>query len=207
MDNKTIAKKTVKLLDYISGNKTYKGDEVFVNPCPICGHNDHFSVNPTKNIYISHSGCCRGGSIIDWFIESEKMTLRDSVKHVIALAGLEDKKISPVLINKNRTKMLQFEFFTSQKALIVRRCYHKLTQIERALREMEDKDAFLNWFLSFLERYTSRFVETKNPDKLYELCLNFKDELHYSYTEFIRYEHDLIEVIENFDKLKLHGGI
>lgn len=200
MDNKTIAKQTVKLIDIIPGSKTKKGKYVFVNPCPICNHNDHFIIVPSTNSYSSHNSCCKGGSIIDWFMETQGMKLNESIKYCIELAGLEDKKISNSQLRELQLKNKAIENNKHIETSIIERCYHKLTTVERALREIENKDCFLNWVLSFIESYTLRFVRAKLHDELYKLCLNFKSELHYSYTEFIRYEQDLIEVARSSPK-------
>lgn len=135
------------------------------------------------------------------------MKLNESIKYCIELAGLEDKKISNSQLRELQLKNKAIENNKQLETSIIERCYHKLTIMEIVLRELENKDCFLNWVLSFIENYTLRFVRAKSHEELYELCLDFKTELHYGYTEFIRYEQDLIEVIENFDKLKLHGGM
>ena len=70
------AKKEVDLLEYIkqAGHQVEKKGNVYrVEPCPICGHKEHFTIYPADNSYSSFSGCCSGGSIIDFFMEVEGM--------------------------------------------------------------------------------------------------------------------------------------
>jgi len=78
-------KEKISLLDYIeqSGARLEKaGQNVYrINPCPICGHKDHFTIYPTTNSYTSFSGCCQGGSIIDYMIEVEGITQVQAIEN------------------------------------------------------------------------------------------------------------------------------
>lgn len=73
-------KHSINLYDYIKRNYleshiSLKTDKfVRLNPCPICGKNDHFDVHLNTNSYFSQSGCCSGGSIIDFLIETKNLT-------------------------------------------------------------------------------------------------------------------------------------
>jgi replicative DNA helicase len=101
MDNKEIleiAKEKVKLIDYIEGVKKNLGNnKCWVNPCPICNHKDHFTIDTNKNLYHSFSGCCEGGSIIDYMVNVENMTKSEAINKTLDLAGMshnkEDKKM------------------------------------------------------------------------------------------------------------------
>ena len=64
------------------GNSTYR-----VNPCPACGHKDHFTIYQDTNSYSSFSGCCNGGSIIDYMQEVEGMSMERAIKTLKQLAG------------------------------------------------------------------------------------------------------------------------
>ncbi|MGE0087687.1 MAG: toprim domain-containing protein [Desulfococcaceae bacterium] len=49
-----------------TGNRFKKvGKSLRMNPCPVCGHNDHFDVDPEKRTWICRSQD-KGGSIIDF---------------------------------------------------------------------------------------------------------------------------------------------
>lgn len=81
-------KQEVSLLDYIqsSGQKVQRAGKVYrVDPCPVCGHKDHFTIYPDTNSYFSFSGCCNGGSIIDYLIEVESMDQAQAIKKAEAL--------------------------------------------------------------------------------------------------------------------------
>ncbi|MGF6950850.1 replicative DNA helicase [Neobacillus sp. B4I6] len=54
-----------------------------VNPCPVCGHNDHFTVYPETNSYTSFSKCCKGGSVYDYLLEVERLTEDEAYKKLL----------------------------------------------------------------------------------------------------------------------------
>ena len=92
-------KEQVKLVEYIernggklekAGNNTYR-----LNPCPVCGHKDHFTIYPENNSYYSFSDCCAGGSIIDYMIEVEGLNKTQAISKLKNLAGGEGSKTSP----------------------------------------------------------------------------------------------------------------
>jgi len=84
-------KMRISLLGYIeqSGLKVERaGQNVYrINPCPVCGHKDHFTIYPETNSYVSFSECCSGGSIIDYLIEVEKIPKEEAIKKLRILAG------------------------------------------------------------------------------------------------------------------------
>lgn len=88
------AKNKVDLLEYIekvtSIKAVKKGNAYYINPCPICGKKDHFAINRKENYYKSFSECCRGGSIIDFLVEYEKLTLLEAIDKTLRLAGYRD---------------------------------------------------------------------------------------------------------------------
>jgi len=89
-------KEKVKLLDYVKNNGGQiekAGQNVYrLNPCPVCGHKDHFTIYPENNSYYSFSGCCEGGSIIDFMMEVEKLNQSQAIEKLKSLAGVEQNK-------------------------------------------------------------------------------------------------------------------
>lgn len=70
-------KNKISIVDYVQrytsnvqlkslGNNNYR-----VNPCPICGHKDHFTLYGETNTYTSFNNCCEGGDIIKYMEEVE----------------------------------------------------------------------------------------------------------------------------------------
>jgi KaiC/GvpD/RAD55 family RecA-like ATPase len=88
-------KQEVSLPGYIEaqGGKLEKaGKEYRLNPCPVCGHKDHFTIYPESNSYSSFSGCCNGGSIIDYMVEVEGLNQGQAIEKLKQLAGVEPER-------------------------------------------------------------------------------------------------------------------
>ena len=82
------------LLDYIlstqPGAHTHIiGRQTYINPCPICGHNDDFCIKANKAFWACYSSATSqdtNGSIIDYLMEAEHKTLPEALdyfKHAI----------------------------------------------------------------------------------------------------------------------------
>lgn len=92
MQNLDDLKSQVRLINYIpyktgcelkpDGNNTYR-----INPCPVCGGNDHFTIYDNTNTYHSFNGCCRGGSIIDFLEEVEGYEPSEAIKELYNITG------------------------------------------------------------------------------------------------------------------------
>lgn len=199
MDNLSIAKQEIKLMDLIPGVKEHiNGDEYFVNPCPICGHREHFVINSSGNYYISHSRCCKGGTIVDWLVEYEKMSVPNAIKKILNDSGLG-------LVDKNKIKKINEENAKKMHARqreekLVNKLYHRLSTMFRILREIDNKDAFLLWLMNFLDSYTNFFIESKNHDARIKLVHNFKKELDMQYKNFLGVEKYINEKKEKYEK-------
>jgi KaiC/GvpD/RAD55 family RecA-like ATPase/5S rRNA maturation endonuclease (ribonuclease M5) len=88
-------KKQVSLLGYITeawGPVVKTGNNYRLDPCPVCGRLDHFTIYPESNSYSSFSGCCKGGSIIDFFMEVEDLDQAQAIEKLQALAGVAATK-------------------------------------------------------------------------------------------------------------------
>lgn len=76
--DKDILKKELSLVDYaksIGFNVTRVGSNYRIDPCPACGHRQHFSIARNKKgewYYNSFSECVKGGDIFNFVIEVEK---------------------------------------------------------------------------------------------------------------------------------------
>lgn len=97
-------KQKVSILDVASNyNYTRVGAGKYrINPCPVCGHKDHFTLFADTNSYSSFSSCCKGGSVLDFLIEVERMTMHEAIDALHEMAGAErgdyvqkTKKASP----------------------------------------------------------------------------------------------------------------
>ncbi len=84
-------KEQVNLYKYLdnAGHKLEKigANEYRVNPCPVCGHKDHFTIYTDTNSFYSFSCINKGGSIIDYMIEVEGMSKEKAIEDLKQLAG------------------------------------------------------------------------------------------------------------------------
>lgn len=82
------------LLEYILSTQpgckvVKKGKNTFINPCPVCGHNDDFRIKPNNAFWACFGGTTSertNGSIIDYLMETQGKTLPEALdffKHAI----------------------------------------------------------------------------------------------------------------------------
>ncbi len=102
-------KKRIRLLEYIQQQGGYNikalgGGKYRITPCPVCGYKGDFTLYDETNSYSSGMNCCQGGSIIDYFMEAEKMTKEDAIRKLRTLAG-EDvtEKKEPAAVSQTTT--------------------------------------------------------------------------------------------------------
>jgi len=86
------AKSYLSIIDYVKKIPSVQFKKagvgkVLVNPCPLCGHYDHFFVYEYTNTYYSFSTrqCSGGGSIIDFIMNFKKVPRAEAVREVIEL--------------------------------------------------------------------------------------------------------------------------
>lgn len=190
MDNLSIAKQEVKLIDLIPGNKRKIGKYISVNPCPVCGHKDHFFITENNNCFFSASKCNKGGTVIDWLMIFEKITSKEAIDKLLNLTNRKEK-ISFNQVRKIKAKQIENQNKKKKLENITTLCYHKLTLMEKALRNIE-KDSFLNWLYDFISNYTTLFVLAEDVFSRQKLCNQFKDDLNMSYDNFLSYEKKII---------------
>ena len=109
MEDLNELKQKVSLLDYIKQSETGKiervgNNEYRLNPCPVCGSKDHFTIYADSNSYSSFNGCCKGGTIIDYFIEIEHLSTEEAIKKLYQITGTEYKTKTRQKGDKNVAK-------------------------------------------------------------------------------------------------------
>lgn len=84
--------KQIDLFSYISKSyhlkKSGRGKYYFIEPCPVCGHKDHFAVVPSTNSFVSFSNCCTGGGPYKYLISVEGLAPNEAYKKLCDLAGI-----------------------------------------------------------------------------------------------------------------------
>lgn len=192
-----IAKEKVKLIDYVQGNKKIVGNRANINPCPKCGHKDHFTIYLETNTYYSQSGCCGGGSIVDYLIKIENFEISKALSYVLELAGLkEENKKTVSEINKLKEERLKQQKRNHIKVRRWNLLYHKLTNFYKLVSKisLDNRTALITWIYDFVDRYTQMMIE--NPNN-YGLVENFKESFDYEFRNFLTWE-------KKFDKQ--YGG-
>lgn len=115
MDELDEVKQRINLLSYIQntydlgkGTKT-SGGYLFKN-CPMCnssssksGDAGHFFINDSTNSYSSFSGCCKGGSIIDYLMEFNNIDVKEAINRAKQIAGIEPRSGGNKPMNNNNT--------------------------------------------------------------------------------------------------------
>lgn len=71
------------------------GNTTFLNPCPICGHNDDFVVNGHLWHCLGQHGDI-GGTIIDYIINRENKTLQEALKKFDSMMNYEEPTPEPI---------------------------------------------------------------------------------------------------------------
>lgn len=111
-----------------------------VNPCPICGGKDHFTIYPETNSYSSFSHCCTGGSVYKFLQEVEGMNGDEALQELQRLAGETPAKggtTSEAAANTRKegdtrpTKDTQTPNNQQDYTNWINKLYQKMTQEER----------------------------------------------------------------------------
>lgn len=102
-------KQEVKLEDLASlyGHATKrKGNTAIrVTPCPVCGDGeDHFSINPQKNLFNSFKECCEAGSPVDFIMAVENCSLAEAIDKLYEIAGAEKPSFNSTSTKKKAQK-------------------------------------------------------------------------------------------------------
>jgi replicative DNA helicase len=69
--------------------KQISKNEYRVNPCPVCKHNDHFTIYADTNSYSSFSDCCEGGSVYKYLQEVKGLSEKEAYEELKRLANYE----------------------------------------------------------------------------------------------------------------------
>lgn len=122
MDKLQEVKNNYNLLGEFPGAKKLGSGVYRVNPCPQCGGKDHFTVfepNSPRNknswwTYSSFSGCCKGGSIVDYLIEFKGMNMQQAIKELTgeetSLSVKKEIKNKPIVADPKEPHEKNYNF-------------------------------------------------------------------------------------------------
>jgi hypothetical protein len=172
-----IAKEILKLEDYIPGKKTKKGNYIFVEPCPICGHSGHFVISNGK--FASFSGCIPQGDIIDWFVYNDAIPLKKAINKALIESGVKydfnNEKIQERKLINQKYEKIEYNF---------NMVYNNLCFIFKTIKKIKNIGGELNelgiFLYNFSDFWTDEMIHSDNKDKtLKSLKENFITEINY----------------------------
>ena len=134
--------------------KNVGAEKYRVDPCPICGSKEHFTVYKETNSYSSFSECCKGGGPYKYLQEVKGFSEDEAYKQLCILAGEPDNKkdVTP--------KPTKAEVTPSQKNYtnVINKLYNE--------QSTEDKDYFISRGLThtIIEKYKLCVGDIKELD-------------------------------------------
>ncbi|WP_100404248.1 DnaB-like helicase C-terminal domain-containing protein [Bacillus solitudinis] len=176
---KSEQKKQVNLISLIAkkhqlkkvGNNTYR-----VDPCPVCGHFEHFTIFAETNTYHSFSGCCKGGTAFDYLVEVEGLTQNEAFHEYQKLLEVEnDKPPSQTPIKKEVKVMDYTEWICSlyqnttkkgKQHFLKRGIPNELIEkYKLSIGKMDDRECMVLpiWEKDKVVYFTTRFLDDKLP--------------------------------------------
>ena len=179
------------LLDYI--RKTYPNSEfkpssggVFVNPCPLCGHNDHLHITGNKFHSFGDKNCLALGGIgiVQWLIFTENLTSGQAIgKFKYEILGIDEKQdkraYAQAIAQKENNQP------SNDKNNVQKKPYFKIESLESELQKREIE-----------VKYNTISCETeffKNSEKS-EISENFVTEIYSSICDkYLKITHTLVE--------------
>jgi hypothetical protein len=195
-DNLEEAKKSVKILNFVNGTKEI-GNKMLINPCPKCGKKNHFYVYKATNTFYSYSNCCKGGSIIDYLVQVENMTIPEAIKKLLEIAGFKDNKKSVSEINTLKKKRNNLIFEEEQNYNLFNQLYNNICNLYKQVKSIENRSIYHQFILDFCDKTTTMCLKyndenlkyLKHIEEEFEMCLN----------EFFKYYKNLKIVRSDFD--------
>ena len=129
------------LTDYI--RKTYPNSEfkaasggIFVNPCPLCGHNDHLHITGNKFHSFGNKNCLALGGIgiVQWLMYTEYLTIGQAIaKFKYEILGIDEKQDKRAYAQAMAQKEENNQSSNDDKQ---KKPYFKIENLERELERL-----------------------------------------------------------------------
>ena len=178
------------LLDYIKQNYQIRelkpaSGGVYVNPCPLCGHNDHLHITGNKFHSFGNKNCLAlgGVGIVQWLIYAENLTVAQAIaKFKYELLGIDEKKDKRAYAQAMAQKEENNQSSNDDKQ---KKPYFKIESLESELQKRE-----------IVVKYNTISCETeffKNGEKS-EISENFVTEIYSNICDkYLKITHTLVE--------------
>ena len=186
MEDLNQVKNKIKLLDYIKSKglkvKNIGNNSFRVNPCPVCGHKNHFTINDNKNYYQSFSNCCKGGDILNYMQEIEGLSFKEAKEKLFKITNtpietLNKEKISNKIdFIKQEPKKNNFSQEEAEKIKkFVTANYNKMKYKKRLIDYLETR----NINKEAIEKYHLFIALDNNIKRLYIPIFKNKEVIGY----------------------------
>ena len=178
------------LLDYIKQNYPIKelkpaSGGVYVNPCPLCGHNDHLHITGNKFHSFGNKNCLAlgGVGIVQWLIYAENLTVAQAIaKFKYELLGIDEKQDKRAYAQAMAQKEENNQSSNDDKQ---KKPYFKIESLESEIQKREIE-----------VKYNTISCETeffKNGEKS-EISENFVTEIYSNICDkYLKITHTLVE--------------
>lgn len=196
-DNLVEAKKVISILNLIGGNTREIGNKILINPCPKCGHKDHFFVYKYTNTFYSYNKCCKGGSVVDYLNQVENLTISEAIKTILEMAGLEGNKKSVSEINTLKRKRNNFVFEEEKKHVLFNQLYNNILELYKQVKSIENRGVYLQFIYDFCDKVTEKCIEYN--DKNFEYLKHIEEDFKMCLDEFFKYYKNLKIIRSEFD--------
>ena len=70
--------------------------------CPFCEHKNHFYYNINKNTYRSYNSCCKGGSVIDFIMETRGLNFSAAINWLGNNYSLNKENINMKYVTRDK---------------------------------------------------------------------------------------------------------
>ena len=149
------------ILQQTGSRPVKKGDKILLNPCPVCGHKDHFYVYPETSSFYSFSSCCNppGSTIIDAMMLFEGISLAEAMSRVHGDSPPPDKQKQKEM--KKLVKLLTEKVESFFNSCIEKYKFFKETEQELIDAGFGHTNPLLMWVrqgLRFYDRVTDEFI-------------------------------------------------
>ena len=178
------------LLDYIKQNYPIKelkpaSNGFFINPCPLCGHNDHLHITGNKFHSFGNKNCLAlgGVGIVQWLMYIENLTPAQAIaKFKYELLGIDEKQDKRAYAQAMAQKEENNQSSNDDKQ---KKPYFKIESLESELQKREIE-----------VKYNTISCETeffKNGEKS-EISENFVTEIYSNICDkYLKITHTLVE--------------
>ena len=120
-----------------------------VDPCPICGRKDHFTIYPETNSYSSFSKCCTGGSVYKYLQETQGLT-EESAYEVKVEQGIRQEiySLKTELEETKRTLAVGLE----ERDKVLMQAIRSIQERQLEQSERKEQERALPWWKKVFRR-------------------------------------------------------